>query len=113
MIAVVFMVNMYYNMIIAWSIFYLFAGMRTELPWTGCSLDCSKGISSDRCFDPAKDLANFNGTCIKTFTDENGTNHTNILNPINCTGNCFNDDPNGLLSNSLSTSQKYYCFEKR
>ena len=143
MIAVVFMVNMYYNMIIAvgilqlynaqqqqiliyftplnfilflywhtqWSIFYLFAGMRSELPWTGCEMtDCSKGISSDRCFDPSKDLVNFDGICIKK--DENGT-HANILN---CTGDCHNNDPfapNGLLPSSLSTSQKFYCFDKR
>ena len=51
--------------------------MRSELPWTGCEMtDCSKGISSDRCFDPSKDLVNFNGTCIKK--DENG-NHAGFL----------------------------------
>ena len=85
--------------------------MRSELPWTGCeTTDCSKGISSDRCFDPSKDLVNFNGNCIKK--DENGT-YANILN---CTGDCHNNDPfapNGLLPSSLSTSQKFYCFNKR
>lgn len=27
---------MYYNTIIGWAVYYLFASMRSELPWTSC-----------------------------------------------------------------------------
>ena len=30
-------IGLYYNVIIAWSIYYFFASMTSELPWTYCS----------------------------------------------------------------------------
>ena len=36
MIYISFLVCLYYNVIIAWTIFYMFAGMRSELPWSKC-----------------------------------------------------------------------------
>ena len=29
-------VSLYYNMIIAWTIYYLFASFTSQLPWDGC-----------------------------------------------------------------------------
>ncbi len=37
MLAVTFYVCIYYNMIIAWTIFYVFAGFTSELPWDHCA----------------------------------------------------------------------------
>lgn len=34
--------SMYYNMIIAWSIFYMFDGFRAVLPWTNCKQVASR-----------------------------------------------------------------------
>ncbi len=39
MLAVTFYVCIYYNMIIAWSLFYFFAGMTDPLPWVDCGED--------------------------------------------------------------------------
>lgn len=36
MIIVSAIVMLYYNLIIAWTIFYMFASFRTELPWQNC-----------------------------------------------------------------------------
>ena len=39
MIAVTFYVSIYYNVILGWTLFYMFSGMRSELPWTTCDID--------------------------------------------------------------------------
>ncbi len=36
MLFVTFLVALYYNMIIAWTLFYTFAGMQNPLPWAYC-----------------------------------------------------------------------------
>jgi SNF family Na+-dependent transporter len=36
MVAVSAMVAIYYNMIIGWSLYYLFASFTSELPWEKC-----------------------------------------------------------------------------
>ena len=36
MIVASIMVSIYYNMIIAWATFYMFASFTSELPWTHC-----------------------------------------------------------------------------
>ena len=37
MLAVTCYVNIYYNVILAWTLFYMFSGMQSVLPWTTCS----------------------------------------------------------------------------
>ena len=36
MLIITFLVVIYYNMIIAWTLFYSVAGLSTELPWQYC-----------------------------------------------------------------------------
>ena len=36
MIVISFIGNIYYNMIIAWSLYYMFASFQATLPWDGC-----------------------------------------------------------------------------
>ena len=37
MVLVSAVVSIYYNMIIAWSLFYLFGSMQKQLPWNTCA----------------------------------------------------------------------------
>ena len=37
MLMISFLVVIYYNLIIAWTIYYTFAGFTSELPWTYCN----------------------------------------------------------------------------
>ena len=39
MIVVSFLVMLYYNIVIAYSSFYMFSGMATVLPWSTCNND--------------------------------------------------------------------------
>ena len=39
-------IALYYNVIIAWSIYYFFASMTSDLPWT----DCDNWWNSAQCF---------------------------------------------------------------
>ena len=39
-------IALYYNVIIAWSIYYFFASMTSDLPWT----DCDNWWNSEQCF---------------------------------------------------------------
>ena len=41
MLMITFLVAIYYNVIIAWAIFYMFAGMQKVLPWSTCGADSS------------------------------------------------------------------------
>ena len=47
MVSVTFFVCIYYNMIIAWTLFYMVSGFAAELPWTSCtnssSVHCHMG----------------------------------------------------------------------
>ncbi|XP_069141841.1 sodium-dependent proline transporter-like [Argopecten irradians] len=57
--------SMYYNMILAWAYFYMFASFTSELPWQGCnngwnSNDCSLKLPLVKCEVGEKFL---NGTC--------------------------------------------------
>jgi len=41
MLMITFVVGVYYNVIIAWAVYYMFAGMQKVLPWSVCSEDYS------------------------------------------------------------------------
>ncbi|XP_064607886.1 sodium-dependent proline transporter-like [Liolophura sinensis] len=74
MMVVSCLVAIYYNMILAWSIYYLFASCTTELPWTSCG-DWSSPYCSDKLtdvtFDNCTQLfynASDNGVCYQNGT---------------------------------------------
>ena len=47
MLLVRFLVNIYYVIICAWAVFYLYAGFTSDLPWASCgSMDSN---SRERC----------------------------------------------------------------
>ena len=45
MLMITFLVAIYYNVIIAWAIYYMFAGMQKVLPWS----TCVENVSSKYC----------------------------------------------------------------
>ena len=47
MLMITFLVVIYYNLIIAWTIYYTFAGFTAELPWTNCG---NTTLTSLNCF---------------------------------------------------------------
>ncbi|XP_052098390.1 sodium- and chloride-dependent neutral and basic amino acid transporter B(0+)-like [Mytilus californianus] len=86
MVAVSALVAIYYNMIIAWAIYYLFASFTSELPWETC---IGKNWSTELCYD------NVN------ITDEEGCTHMH-WNLNKTTGVCY--DSNGILRGMFNES---------
>jgi len=64
MLMISFLVVIYYNMIIAWTIYYTFAGFASELPWTYCG---TTNLTSRDCFQRDQELACFNTSSDDTF----------------------------------------------
>lgn len=54
-------VGMYYNTIIAWGVFYMFASFRSEVPWAGCN----NPWNTEQCMSLS---TNFNKSLITNFT---------------------------------------------
>ena len=69
MLYVTFLVAIYYNMIIAWTLFYTFAGMQTQLPWEFCgnefnTLTCYKKEMAELCNNGTNGMKSYwNNTC--------------------------------------------------
>ncbi len=63
-------VAFYYNVIIAWAVFYLFSSFTKELPWTGCN----HPWNTPYCYDSQTNqtLLQINGE-LMTIDGENGT----------------------------------------
>ena len=57
MLGATFFVGIYYNMIIGWTLFYMFSGFTSELPWEGCT----PNVSSHHCVEPNNGTANVTG----------------------------------------------------
>ena len=72
-------VGIYYNMIIGWSLFYMFSGFTSELPWEGCT-----ALSSHHCVEPNSTLNVThpplpNPTVLDALRLENPANGTNFV----------------------------------
>ena len=59
MLMVSFLVSVYYNVIIAWVLFYLFASFRPDVPWR----DCDPAWASKYCLKGARP----SGLCLLLF----------------------------------------------
>ena len=64
MLVITFLVVVYYNMIIAWTIFYTFAGLSRTLPWQFCG---SNSLTSRDCFTRLQEADCFNTSSTTTF----------------------------------------------
>eukprot|EP00088_Acartia_fossae_P009522 TRINITY_DN1462_c0_g1_i9.p1 TRINITY_DN1462_c0_g1~~TRINITY_DN1462_c0_g1_i9.p1 ORF type:complete len:732 (+),score=113.65 TRINITY_DN1462_c0_g1_i9:92-2287(+) len=59
MLVITFLVVIYYNMIIAWTIFYTFMGFTSELPWSKCY---DTDLFGENCYTVAQDNECLNNT---------------------------------------------------
>merc|ERR1719312_2207241 len=64
MLMISFLVVIYYNLIIAWSIYYTFAGFTSELPWTYCG---NTSLTSVDCYQKEQEMQCFNASNTDTF----------------------------------------------
>merc|ERR1711953_1104661 len=70
MLIISFLVVIYYNMIIAWTLFYTVAGLSAELPWQFCG---NTTLTSPDCFQRDQELACFNASTTDTFWNKECT----------------------------------------
>jgi solute carrier family 6 amino acid transporter-like protein 5/7/9/14 len=71
MVIVSAIVMLYYNMIIAWTIYYMFVSINKQLPWEKCEPEwrtplCYSHKEKDECIRLHPNGAYFNQTCIDT-----------------------------------------------
>ena len=83
MLVIMFLVSIYYNMIIAWTIYYTFAGFTSQLPWQYCgneynSRTCFQKEMAENCTEGSSGfISYYNNTCTKVadICDDFGLQH--------------------------------------
>lgn len=85
------MVAIYYNMIIAWAIFYLFASFTSHLPWENCEREWASPFCEDYIWDNITDES----SCTSQGFEVNWAN-----------GVCYNNSaPIGLMPNATESKR--------
>ncbi|XP_053724373.1 sodium- and chloride-dependent neutral and basic amino acid transporter B(0+)-like isoform X1 [Synchiropus splendidus] len=74
MVMVTLIVSIYYNVIIAYSIYYMFASFQSPLPWASCS-----AWSGSNCSVTPAVYCNISGVLVSNLTQENITSCPTIL----------------------------------
>merc|ERR1712165_676236 len=118
MLIISFLVVIYYNMIIAWTLFYTVAGLSAELPWQYCG---NTTLTSPDCFQRDQELACFNASDSSTFWNKTCTPVHQLCTHFNFTDigerdesmrlTCFNGTQDVDLNNvyaRVSPSEDYF-----
>merc|ERR1711953_1158475 len=118
MLIISFLVVIYYNMIIAWTLFYTVAGLSAELPWQFCG---NTTLTSPDCFQRDQELACFNASTTDTFWNKGCTPVEEVCAHFNFTRvgerdesgrlTCFNGTQDVDLNNvyaRVSPSEDYF-----
>ncbi|KAK4318107.1 hypothetical protein Pmani_010875 [Petrolisthes manimaculis] len=112
MIVVSMLVAIYYNMILAWTLFYTFASFTSELPWGHCNND----FNSVGCFteDEAANCRNqsmlyFNHTCL-SVSDYCDVANLTSLNDTHCVNPLDSDEITGTdkVLTKITASEDYF-----
>ena len=80
MLFISFLVVIYYNMIIAWTIYYTFAGFASELPWTYCG---NGSLTSQDCFQRDQELSCYEESSDHTFWNKQCTRVADVCQNYN------------------------------
>ena len=78
-------VGVYYNVIIMYTLYYLFASFTTKLPWVGCYNEWNTPFCSQLVTDCLKSggLVNDQNTCVKlTELSERDLDYYNVIAPL-------------------------------
>jgi len=118
MLFISFLVVIYYNMIIAWTIYYTFAGFASELPWTYCG---NGSLTSQDCFQRDQELSCYEESSDHTFWNKQCTRVEDVCQNYNYTLSdvrdederlqCWNGTHNLLLNkvySRVSPSEDYF-----
>eukprot|EP00090_Calanus_glacialis_P001873 TRINITY_DN11395_c0_g1_i1.p1 TRINITY_DN11395_c0_g1~~TRINITY_DN11395_c0_g1_i1.p1 ORF type:complete len:652 (+),score=141.75 TRINITY_DN11395_c0_g1_i1:118-2073(+) len=99
MLMISFLVVIYYNMIIAWTIYYTFAGFASELPWTYCG---TGNFTSRDCFQRDQEKVCFNASRDDTFWDKKCTSVSDVCENFGMIEAAERDDTDRLQCNNGS-----------
>jgi len=118
MLFISFLVVIYYNMIIAWTIYYTFAGFASELPWTYCG---NSNLTSQDCFQRDQELECYKNQSDHTFWNKQCTRVEDVCQNFNLSLSdvrdeddrlqCYNGTHNILLNkvySRVSPSEDYF-----
>merc|ERR1712141_468522 len=97
MLIISFLVVIYYNMIIAWTLFYTVAGLSAELPWQYCG---NTTLTSPDCFQRDQELACFNASDSSTFWNKTCTPVQQLCTHFNFTDIGERDESMRLTCNN-------------
>ena len=118
MLFVTFLVAIYYNMIIAWTLFYTFAGFQSQLPWEFCGNEwntqtCYTKPMADNCTSVLEYSTYWDNQCtpVEEVCENYGLDWAqNELDRFNVT-KCYNSTSNtpvALEAVSFSSSTSYF-----
>ncbi|EFN77827.1 Sodium- and chloride-dependent glycine transporter 2 [Harpegnathos saltator] len=111
-LVVIALVLIYYMVIVAWTLFYIFASFSTKLAWAYCdndfnTMNCYSGLEDIKCQENDKSSMFYNKTCMsiqqvcQNFKYDDG----NITGCFNSSGNF---QPFGKLYIRVLSSEEYY-----
>jgi len=82
MLIISFLVVIYYNMIIAWTIYYTFAGFQSTLPWKYCG---NSTLTSRDCFNIIQEENCYNESSINTYWNKGCSSVEDVCTNFNLT----------------------------
>lgn len=120
MVIISFIGSIYYNMIIGWSLYYMFMSWTKTLPWA----TCSHGYNTEKCYSRKEEIEYctekdsaaiwYNNTCYNStyLSDWDVTYPCNDSNPNTtiCVSNTVKESLKNLTATRVSASEEYFNY---
>jgi len=113
MLFISFLVVIYYNLIIAWTIYYTFAGFTSELPWTYCGEGANASLTSRDCYHKVQEETCFNNSMSDTFWNRACTPVADVCEQFNFTLSDKTEDSGVFMCKNETDSYKLNTVYKR